>query len=182
MTRKVRVAIEDLSYCGGCEIALADLGQHLLELLDNKIELVYAPLLMSATDYGQVDVLLVTGAARNAEDIEHIQRAREHARYLVAFGSCSAFGGLPGLGNFCAKDDLLRVAFQQVPSLEAGSEAPADDVPALTTDIRPIDAYTKVDYYLAGCPPPPPVIAEFLGLLLTKIRIEPIKEQENLDQ
>jgi coenzyme F420-reducing hydrogenase gamma subunit len=91
MMRKVRVAIEDLSYCGGCEIALADLGHELLDLMDRKIELVYAPLLMSASNYGQPDVLFLTGAARNDEDIEHIRRARENARYLVAMGSCQVW-------------------------------------------------------------------------------------------
>lgn len=181
MTRKVRVAIQDLSYCGGCEVALADLGQDLLDLLDCKIELTYAPLLMSAEDYGQVDVLLVTGAARNAEDIEQIKRARERSRYLVAFGSCSAFGGLPGLANFYEKDELLSTAFHQVPSLESDSAAPQIEIPVLADGIKPLDAYARADYVLTGCPPPPPVIAEFLTVLLKKVRVEPIEEQEDLE-
>jgi F420-non-reducing hydrogenase small subunit len=172
MTRKIKMAIQDLSYCGGCEIGLVDLGQYLLDLLDHKIELTYAPLLMSSTDYGQVDVLLITGAARNAEDIEQIKRAREHARYLVSFGCCSAFGGVPALANFHDKDELLSVAFQQVPSLKEGSATPEADVPTLVDGIKPIDAYVKVDFVLPGCPPPPPIIEEFLNTLLRKIPIE----------
>jgi F420-non-reducing hydrogenase small subunit len=182
VTTKVRVAIRNLSYCGGCEVALADLGQGLLDLLDRKIELTYAPLFMSATDHGRVDILLVTGAARNAEDIEQIKRGREQARYVVAFGSCSAFGGPPGLANLWEKDELLGTAFQQVPSLRGDSAAPEVEVPTLTDEIKPVDAYAKVDYVLAGCPPPPSVIAEFLTTLLKKIRVEPIEEQEHLDR
>ena len=84
MGKKATVAIQNLSYCGGCEVALSDLGQDLLDLLDTKIDLVYSPLLMSAKGYSEVDVALITGAVRTDEDVRLLQAARQKAKYLVA--------------------------------------------------------------------------------------------------
>jgi F420-non-reducing hydrogenase small subunit len=171
--RKVTLAMQNLSYCGGCEVALADLGQGLLALLADKIDLIYAPLFMSSKDYGEVDILLMTGAARTEEDIEQIKKARERARYLVSFGSCASFGGIPGLANLYDKDHLLEVAFQEAPSIKKGGETkPYVDVPDLVERIRPIDEYVDVDFVLPGCPPPPPMIADFLTRVLATVRIE----------
>jgi F420-non-reducing hydrogenase small subunit len=173
---KIKIAIEDLSYCGGCEIALADLGGSLLDLMDGAIELTYAPLLMSAVEPGKVDVMLITGAARNQEDIERIQRARRQARYLVAFGSCSTLGGIPSLGNLSGTEALLEAAYREAPSLTDGGGPPSREVPGLLDEVRPIDAYVDVDYYLTGCPPLPGMIADFLRVLLRRIKVRPVEE------
>jgi coenzyme F420-reducing hydrogenase gamma subunit len=172
---RIKTAIEDLSYCGGCEIALADLGESLLELMDGAIELTYAPLLMSAVEPEQVDVMLITGAARNKEDVERILRARKQARYLVAFGSCSALGGIPSLGNLSGTEALLDTAYREAPSLTDG-RPPSREVPGLVDEVQPIDAYVDVDYYLTGCPPPPAMIADFLRALLRRIKVQPVEE------
>jgi coenzyme F420-reducing hydrogenase gamma subunit len=173
---RITTAIEDLSYCGGCEIALADLGESLLELMDGAIELTYAPLLMSATEPGQVDVMLITGAARNQEDIERLLRARKQARYLVAFGSCAALGGIPSLGNLSGMQALLDAAYREAPSLTDGGGPPTREVPGLVDEVQPIDAYVDVDFYLTGCPPPPAMIADFLRTLLRRIKVQPAEE------
>lgn len=144
--------------------------------MDGAIELTYAPLLMSATEPGQVDVMLITGAARNREDVERILRARKQARYLVAFGSCAALGGIPSLGNLGGPEALLEAAYREGPSLTDGGSPPVREVPQLTDEIRPIDAYVDVDFYLPGCPPPPGMIADFLGMLLRRIKVRPVEE------
>lgn len=173
MPRKIKMAIQNLSYCGGCEIALTDLGDQLLALLDERVYLVYAPLFMSAEDYGDVDLMFLTGAVRNQEDLEHITKARERARYLVSFGSCASLGGVPGLANMYDKAQLLTAAFQDAPSLEGDLPTPSLDIPALTDQIQPVEQYVKVDFVLDGCPPLPPMIGQFLTTILAKI---PIKE------
>lgn len=172
MSRKVKLAMQNLSYCGGCEIALADLGQNLLDLLSERIDFVYGPLFMSSKDYDDVDIMLITGAVRTEEDIEQIKKAREKARYLVCFGSCACFGGIPGLANLVDKDQLLKIAFEDTPSIIKDKMVkPNVDVPALTESIKPVDEYVSIDFALPGCPPLPPMIADFLAGILRKIRV-----------
>jgi len=170
MPRKIKLAMQNIAYCGGCEIALADLGQNLLDLLSERIDFVYGPLFMSTKDYDDVDIMLITGAVRTEEDIEQIKKAREKARYLVSFGSCACFGGIPGLANLEDKDHLLKVAFEDTPSTRKDKAArPNIDIPALTESIKPVDEYVSIDFALAGCPPLPPMIADFLAGILGKI-------------
>ena len=157
---------------------MADMGRFLLTFLEQHIELVYAPLLMSATDYGPVDVLFLTGAVRTQEDLENIRQARERARILVSMGSCAVFGGIPGLGNLHSNEELLDTAYELAPSLKAGSTFPKVNVPGLVEQVRPVDAFVKVDYSMTGCPPPPPVMAQFLLALLKKIPME--KEEQKI--
>ncbi len=172
MTRKAKLAIQNLSYCGGCDITLADLGTSLVSLLD-VVELTYAPLLTSAEDYGDVDVLLLTGAVRTEEDVVEVRRARERARRLVAFGACAAFGGIPGLANLCQPDQLLQAAYRDAPSLQEGATTqPHVDIPPLVGKIKPIDEYVHVDFTLPGCPPPPAMIVDFLQRILAQVRTE----------
>ena len=172
MPRKVKLAMQNISYCGGCEIALADLGQTLINLLDEKIDLIYAPLFMSSKDYGEVDILFITGAVRNLEDVEQTKKAREKAKYLVSFGSCACFGGIPGLANLYDKDQLVDAAFKDAPSLKKDKAVlPHVDIPRLVENIKPVDEYVKVDFVLPGCPPPPPMIEDFLNRLLSKVHV-----------
>jgi F420-non-reducing hydrogenase small subunit len=168
--RKIRMAIQNLSYCGGCEVAISDLGESLLSLLDEKVDLVYAPLFMSAKDYENVDVLLFTGCIRNELELEEVKKARKQSKYLVSFGSCASFGGVPGLANLYEKEEILENSYdskKSVKDLESSGE-----VPKLVKTVKPIDEYVKVDFLLPGCPPPPPMIREFLVKLMNKVKIE----------
>jgi F420-non-reducing hydrogenase small subunit len=167
MATKATVAIQNLSYCGGCEVALSDLGQDLLDLLDSRIELVYSPLFMSAKDYSEVDVALITGAVRTEEDLRLLQAARRKARYLVAFGACPAFGGLLGLANLMERQNLLDTAYGNATGQQGGH--PDAVLPRIMETLAPLEAHTKVDFTLPGCPPPPAMIAEFLDRVLRKI-------------
>jgi F420-non-reducing hydrogenase small subunit len=171
MARKLRLAIQNLSYCGGCEVALADLGPALLDLLDRQVDLVYSTILTSASDYEDVDVLFLTGAVRTQEEIEHVKKARERARYLVSFGSCASFGGIPGLANLYDSRGLLDDAFMKAVSVDRTKTAiPQTSVPDLISPVKPVAEYVAIDYLLPGCPPLPPMITEFLNKVLPRIR------------
>ena len=149
-SRKIRMAIQNLSYCGGCEIAISDLGESLLSLLDEKVDLVYAPLFMSAKDYENVDVLLFTGCVRNEHEVEEVEKARKQSKYLVSFGSCASFGGVPGLANLFGKEELLENSYDSKTSGENLESSTA--VPKLVKTVKPIDEYVNVDFLLPGCP------------------------------
>jgi coenzyme F420-reducing hydrogenase gamma subunit len=164
---KLKLAIVDCAICGGCEVAIADLGEHMIQLLSQKIDLVHAPILMSAREYGPVDVAFVVGAIRNAEDLRIAKQAREKAKVLVAFGTCPAFGGLNNLSNLSSKKELLEAAYVNAPSMEQdGKTIPNQRVPGLISDLKPLGEYVKVDLTIPGCPPPGEAIRDALGLLL----------------
>jgi F420-non-reducing hydrogenase small subunit len=166
---RLRLAIVDCAICGGCEVAIADLGEKVLNLLSDRVELVYAPILMSARDYGPVDVVFVVGSVRNEDDLRAVREAREKARVLVAFGTCPGFGGLNNLSNLSSKEELLDSAYVNALSMEhdgGGKIVPSEKVPGLLGEIRPLSDYVKVDVTLPGCPPPAQVIRDALDMLL----------------
>jgi F420-non-reducing hydrogenase small subunit len=158
MAAKAKLAIEDCAICGGCEIALADLGVPLLKVLDKSVELVYAPILASATDFDKADVTFVVGVVRTKHDLERVQAARQKSKILVSFGTCPSTGGLPGLGNLKTTEELLKGAY--------GDKIPTDGTPELLDKLEPLSKHVKVDYVIPGCPPPGPVIRELLGDIL----------------
>jgi coenzyme F420-reducing hydrogenase gamma subunit len=166
---RLKLAIVDCAICGGCEVAIADLGEQVLNLLSDRIELVHAPILMSARGYGQVDVVFVVGSVRNEEDLRAVREAREKAKVLVAFGTCPGFGGLNNLSNLYSKEELLDSAYVNALSMEHdgdGKLVPSERVPRLLGEIRPLSDYVKVDVTLPGCPPPAQVIRDALDVLL----------------
>ena len=167
---KLKVAVVDCALCGGCEIAMADLGEDLLDLLPQKVNLVYAPVLMSAREYGPVDVALVVGSVRNEEDVKAVKEAREKAKVLVAFGTCPGFGGLNTLANLYEGKELFEYAYSEVLSMDASDEKtiPSVRVPVLTDKVRPLSEYVKVDFTIPGCPPPFTVVRSGLDAVLYK--------------
>jgi coenzyme F420-reducing hydrogenase gamma subunit len=167
---RLKMAIVDCAICGGCEVAMADLGEYLIQLLSQKIDLVHAPILMSAREYGPVDVAFVVGAIRNTEDLRIAKQAREKAKILVAFGTCPAFGGLNNLSNLSSRRELLETAFVNAPSMEQdGKIIPNQRVPALMSEVKSLSEYVKVDVAVPGCPPPADAIREAIGLLLNGV-------------
>src|SRR5665647_1766611 len=116
MNERQQVAVESLSYCGGCAVAMHDMGSVLLDMRDERFELTHAPLIMSAKKPGEVDLLLLTGAVRNEEDVAVAQDMRKCTACLVAFGSCAAFGGVPGLANLRTTDELMNAAYSRSPA------------------------------------------------------------------
>jgi coenzyme F420-reducing hydrogenase gamma subunit len=165
---RLKLAIVDCAICGGCEVAIADLGEQVLNLLSDRVELVYAPILMSAREFGPVDVVFVVGSIRNEEDLRAVREAREKAKVLVAFGTCPGFGGLNNLSNLYSKEELLDAAYVNASSMDpnGGRTVPNVKVPGLLGEIRPLSDYVKVDVTLPGCPPPAQVIRDALDVLL----------------
>jgi coenzyme F420-reducing hydrogenase gamma subunit len=169
---RLRLAIVDCAICGGCEVAIADLGEQVLSLLSDRVELVYAPILMSAREFGSVDVVFVVGAVRNEDDLRAVREAREKAKVLVAFGTCPGFGGVNTLSNLYSKEELLDSAYVNALSMKPnGGEktVPSVRVPGLLNEIKPLSEYVKVDVTLPGCPPPLQVIRDALDALLQDV-------------
>jgi len=166
---KLRIALEGLGACAGCEIAILDLHEEILSLLED-LEVDYAPILMDKRSLNEnVDVLLLSGSVRNKHDAEEAVRLSEKAKITIAFGSCASFGGIPGLANLYATRELLERAYLTTESTDNKEGIlPSEEVPPLEQVIKPLKEWVKIDYKIPGCPPEPKLIKEIFQMLLNR--------------
>ncbi len=160
---KAKISTEWLSGCSGCHIALVDLHEKLLNLVDS-IEFVRIPVLMDERDYPKADIGLVEGAVRSDHDREAVLKMRESVDKLVAFGTCASYGGVSGLGWLYKDDAILSKVYGGLPTTTE-TERP-QGAPVLEHSVIPIDEVVDVDVYLPGCPPHPYYIAQAIKVLL----------------
>jgi len=161
---KTTVSTEWLSGCSGCHIALVDLHEKLLNLVD-EIEFVRAPVLMDEKGYPKAKIGLVEGAIRSDHDRHALQKMRDSVDVLVAFGTCAVYGGPSGLGWLYDQETVCSKVFGGGPTNTPG-DRPGGDVPVLEDSVVPIDQVVPVDLYLPGCPPSPYYIAGTIRRLL----------------
>jgi F420-non-reducing hydrogenase small subunit len=131
-----RFAVLQLSGCAGCEVSLLNADDWI-----DRYKLVYMPLVISAYDVPDVDVLIVSGGVRTDEDLYNLRRAVRHAKKVIAVGTCAISGGVANLGN---RDDVRALFISQATRMH---------VPRLLPLSQPIDDIVNVDLYLPGCPP-----------------------------
>src|SRR5512137_2642947 len=97
---KPKLALYWAASCGGCEIAVLDLQEKILDVA-GVFDIVFWPVAMDfkyddvrAMDDKSIDLCLFNGAIRNSENREIAELLRRKAKVLVAFGSCSMEGGI----------------------------------------------------------------------------------------
>jgi coenzyme F420-reducing hydrogenase gamma subunit len=134
--KRPRVAVFDFTGCEGCELQLANQEETLAPFLA-AIEVVSFREVSSARseDY---EIALCEGAVTRADEVERLRRIREHAKIVVALGSCACFGGVNRLKN----------AF----SLAAANREVYGDKPKQTELVRSIKEVIPVDLEIPGCP------------------------------
>lgn len=158
--------------CGGCEIAVLDLQEKILDVA-NAFDIVLWPVAMDfkyADIRGRadksIDLCLFNGSIRNSENEEIARLLRDKSRVLVAFGSCAMEGGIPGLANLTTKEEILKFVFRDSPSTvttnggvmpQTHSTMPEGkiEIPELWETVRALDQVVEVEYYVPGCPPVP---------------------------
>jgi F420-non-reducing hydrogenase small subunit len=135
-----KFAVLQLTGCSGCEVSLLNAEEWL-----DQYKLVYMPLVISAYDVPQVDVLLVSGYLRSDENLYDLRRAARQADKVVALGTC-ATSWVAVMGD--------RAGYQQ-PYQPTGERY---HLPRRLPRSRQIDSVVTVDRYLPGCPPTPELI------------------------
>jgi F420-non-reducing hydrogenase small subunit len=158
--------------CGGCEIAVLDLQEKILDvagafdivLWPVAMDFKYADIRKRADQ--SIDLCLFNGSIRNSENAEIAQLLRAKSKTLVAFGSCSMEGGIPGLANLTTKEEILNFVYRESPSTvttnggvlpQTRSAMPEGEIeiPELWETVKALDQVVPVDYYVPGCPPVP---------------------------
>lgn len=170
------VAEEWLNICGGCEVAILDIGEKLLDLLPS-LQFVHMPVLMDHKYYGQegekteleipqADVGMISGGIRNEKEKHVAEEMRNKCGTLIALGSCACFGGIPALANMYELQELYDKVYRDSKSTESNN-TPSVDLPPLTDRVYALDEVVKVDLYIPGCPMNPAIIVEALTALLS---------------
>ena len=183
MTReKPKIAFYWCASCGGCEEAVVDLAEEILDVVA-AADIVFWPV---ALDFKRRDVeqmpdgsILATflnGEIRTSEQVEMAKLLRRKSKLLVAFGSCSHLGGIPGLANLFTRESILQTVYFETPTTENPEcvlpGVPGKDgngkltLPYFSERVRALDQVVEVDYYLPGCPPLPRIITRAVATLL----------------
>jgi F420-non-reducing hydrogenase small subunit len=166
---KGKLALYWAASCGGCEIAVLQIDAKILDVA-KAFDIVFWP---CATDGkirdvekladGEIDVCLFNGAIRTSEQ-EYVARLlRRKSKVLVAFGSCSQEGGIPGLANLDTREKIFNAVYRDSPSTDNPDDIrpqPKTEMPEGTLylpvfyeTVKTLAQTVKVDYYLPGCPP-----------------------------
>jgi F420-non-reducing hydrogenase small subunit len=171
---KIKVAILSLSTCAGCSSVLLD--ELVLDQIAEHADIVYCPMLMDRDSFVEADVTLIDGLVRLTEEQERLLEARLKSKYLVAWGTCAAYGGIPAKANRYELEELIEETYGHAADtfsyymsgkggVSTGVTYQEEGVSLMRQAYR-VDNFTRVDYYLPGCPPNPEILLQLTGELM----------------
>ena len=165
---KPKIATTSMCGCFGCHMSLLDIDERILELAD-LVELHKSPLNDIKVFAERCAVGLVEGGCSNDENFHVLRTFRKNCDILVSVGECARTGGIPALRNPIALQECLTEAYLHGPTVyNPGHVIPNDpDIPLLLDQVYPCHEVVKIDYHLAGCPPPAETIWAALQALLS---------------
>jgi F420-non-reducing hydrogenase small subunit len=159
----IRTAIISLSTCGGCSAVLLENPDELARLLE-KVHISYCPMLIDSEEIGESDIAIVDGTVRVKEDEEKLIEARHKSKYLVAWGTCAAFGGIPVFANEYELEELIHESYGEAKDMFSyylsgtrgihwSTYQKQENELKLMRRARKADDFVQINYYLPGCPP-----------------------------
>jgi F420-non-reducing hydrogenase small subunit len=169
MSDKPKLAVYWAAACGGCEISVANLHEKILDV-DAHFDFMFCPCLLD-TKYKDIEALpdkdilitLFNGAIRTEENEHMAHLLRKKSQILIAYGSCSYEGCIPGLANLYTREDLLKTVYLDNPSIDnpfgtipqPETEVPEGrlTIPAFYDRVRRLEDVVDVEYSIPGCPP-----------------------------
>ena len=171
---KLKLGLYWAASCGGCEIAIVELREKILDL-DAAADILFWPCAMDfkykdveAMPDGHMDVCLFNGAIRTSENEEMAHLLRAKSKVLVAFGSCAHEGCIPGLGNLFDRQSIFERVYLEAPSVDNPKgilpqtvyQLPEGevDIPYFYNTVKTLAQVEDVDYFVPGCPPQAPQI------------------------
>lgn len=163
---KPRVAVHKFASCDGCQLALLNAGEALLDLAQ-RVSFVHFAEAGIVDPEAEADIAFVEGSIATPGDAERIRAIRARSGFLVAIGACATAGGIQALRNGRMQGADWLAAIYATPQTLA----------ALDTSTA-LSEHVKVDLELPGCPvPTASVMAALTDLLLgvkPRVRAEPV--------
>jgi len=183
MESKPKLAFYWCASCGGCEEAVVDLAEAVLDVVA-AVDIVFWPVAMDfkrrdveAMAEGSIFATFLNGAIRSTEQLEMAHLLRSKSKLLIAFGSCAQLGGIPGLANLFESQEILQAAYCDptsnvnpegvLPLVHCTSNGHSLELPEFSQDVRTLDQVVAVDYYVPGCPPTSKMLANAVQILLS---------------
>lgn len=180
---KPKVAFYWCAACGGCEEAVVDLAEKVLDVVA-AVDIVFWPVALDfkyadveAMADGSILACFINGAIRNTEQQEIARLLRRKSRLVLAFGSCAQLGGIPGLANLWDRQSIFQAVYSEAPStVNPEGVLPAREyqdnghrvrLPGFFDTVSALDDVIDVDYYVPGCPPTPKILADAVATLLS---------------
>jgi F420-non-reducing hydrogenase small subunit len=167
MAKRIKLAIGLGSTCSGCDVAILDLNEKILDLT-SLADIVFWP---TAMDFK----LAKLEAIEKNEDMHIAHLLRERSKVMIAFGSCSCFGGIPGLCNLTSREEIFETVYKEAPStvnpefitpkIESSQDGYDLTLPELYDNGRALSQIIDVDYYLPGCPPAVELIERLVPII-----------------
>jgi F420-non-reducing hydrogenase small subunit len=178
---KPKFAMYWAASCGGCEIAVLNIGEKILDV-DANFEVAFWPVAMDAKykdveamPDGSILLTLFNGSIRNQENEEIAHLLRRKSQILVAFGSCATEGCIPGLANLSDPHEVLKTAYNTLSTVNPEGHLPQYDysmpegeihIPVFNPVLRTLNQVVPVDYFMPGCPPESHQIAAVIDLVI----------------
>ena len=121
---KPKLAMYWAASCGGCEISVLNIHEHILAV-DDIFDIAFFPCIadfkvhhVESYPDGYIDVCLWNGAIRNSEGEHMAHLLRKKSKVLVAFGSCAYEGCIPALSNLTSKEATFNTVYLDNPTLD----------------------------------------------------------------
>jgi F420-non-reducing hydrogenase small subunit len=178
---KLKLAFYWAASCGGCEIAVLDINEKILDVIQIA-DIVFWPVAMDikykdveAMPDKYIDICFFNGSVRNSEQEHMAKLLRKKSKTLVAFGSCAQEGCIPGLANLHNRKEIFTEVYLEsksisnpngvVPQTETKVREGTLELPEFYDTVRTLDQTVDVDYYLPGCPPPVKLIVNAIDAI-----------------
>jgi F420-non-reducing hydrogenase small subunit len=182
MADKITMALKRGASCVGCDIAVVNLSENILTLLEIA-DIVFAPTLidvkykdLEAMPDKSITIGLYHGAVRLSEN-EHMAKVmRDKCQILIAYGACAHMGGIPGLANVTNRKCIFDTVYSKTYSTEnEGGARPQEEwvdekghkltLPSFYDEVLALDDVVDVDYYVPACPPTFDMNMQILGVI-----------------
>jgi F420-non-reducing hydrogenase small subunit len=178
---KLKIAFYWAASCGGCEIAVLDINEKILDVVA-LADIVFWPVAIDvkykdveAMPDKYVDITFFNGSIRNSEQEHMAKLLRQKSKTLVAFGSCAHEGCVPGLANLHNRKEIFEQVYLKEPSnVNPNAVTPKTttkvkegvlEIPEFYDTVKTLAQTVEVDYYIPGCPPPVKLIANVVDAI-----------------
>jgi F420-non-reducing hydrogenase small subunit len=179
--KKLKIAFYWAASCGGCEIAVLDMNEKILDVA-KMADIVFWPVAMDVKYQNVevmpdrfIDVTFFNGSIRNSEQEHMAKLMRQKSKTLVAFGSCAHEGCIPGLANLSNKTEVFeQIYIKDKSNVNSQAITPKTTthvkegtlkLPEFYDTVKTLGQTVNVDYYLPGCPPPVKLVIEAIDAI-----------------
>jgi F420-non-reducing hydrogenase small subunit len=180
---KLKIAFYWAASCGGCEIAVLDVNEKILDVVA-KADIVFWPVAIDikykdveAMPDKSIDACFFNGAIRTSENEHMAKLLRAKSKILVAFGSCANDSCVVGLANLWNRETIFQRAYKETPSTKNPEFVTPKTsfkvqegelkLPEFYDTVKTLAQTVDVDYFISGCPPPIPCIAQLFEAILS---------------